>query len=155
MMNSSAPYDEEMKVYVNGALCAQARNPNFSFQNDKYLGALPSLDKDFLHGSIDDVRFYERSLNEDKIRRLYEGYDRYSKWADIVFEDGYALPSLSAVETFIESNGHLPDVPSADEIVEDGRDVAKINAKLLQKIEKLTLYTIEQDRQLLQLEKRL
>jgi hypothetical protein len=64
-------------------------------------------------------------------------------WSDKVFADTYRLRSLSEVEAFINKNKHLPDIPSATEVVEKGVDVGKMDALLLQKIEELTLYMIE------------
>lgn len=66
-----------------------------------------------------------------------------ANWADYVFEDNYHLPALSEVKTFIQSNKHLPGVPSAAEMVQNGLDVAEMDAKLLEKIEELTLYIIQ------------
>jgi hypothetical protein len=63
--------------------------------------------------------------------------------ADFVFEDDYPLQTLSEVETFIKENKHLPDIAPAKEMQENGISVGEINAKLLQKIEELTLYVIE------------
>jgi hypothetical protein len=60
-----------------------------------------------------------------------------------VFADAYQLRSLGEVEAFINKNKHLPDVPSAIEVVEKGVDLGKMDALLLQKIEELTLYMIE------------
>jgi hypothetical protein len=67
-------------------------------------------------------------------------------WSDFVFEEDYALPSLSELELFIKSNKHLPDIPSASEVEANGINVGEMNAKLLQKIEELTLYVIEQEK---------
>ena len=64
-------------------------------------------------------------------------------WADYVFADDYDLMPLSDVETFVKENKHLPGVPSAEEVVETGIDLAKMDAKLLEKIEELTLYVID------------
>ena len=75
-----------------------------------------------------------------------------TEWADYVFEEGYVLKPLEEVEAFIEENGHLPDVPSAEKMVETGLDVAATDAMLLQKIEELTLYTIELQKQILALQ---
>jgi hypothetical protein len=66
-----------------------------------------------------------------------------SGWSDFVFEPDYDLPSLQEVETFIDQNGHLPDIPSAEEVKANGISLGEIDAKLLQKIEELTLYVIE------------
>ena len=64
-------------------------------------------------------------------------------WSDYVFDAGYRLKPLSEVAAYIKTNKHLPDVPSAEDVVREGIDMAKMDAKLLQKIEELTLYTLE------------
>ena len=63
--------------------------------------------------------------------------------------------SLDSLEQYIKANGHLPDIPTETEVTENGIDVGamNMNAKLLQKIEELTLYIIEQDRKIKALEK--
>lgn len=71
-----------------------------------------------------------------------------SGWADFVFDEGYKLPSLSEVEDHIKTYKHLPEIPSAKEVQEKGVDLGDIQTKLLQKIEELTLYTIQQQKQL-------
>ena len=69
-------------------------------------------------------------------------------WADYVFDKSYNLKSLCEVEAFIEENNHLPDVPSANEVAENGYSQREINKILLQKIEELTLYTIQQQKEI-------
>ena len=67
-------------------------------------------------------------------------------WSDFVFGEKYQLPSLSEVENHIKEHKHLPDIPSEREVIENGISVGEMQAKLLQKIEELTLYVIEQDK---------
>lgn len=69
-------------------------------------------------------------------------------WPDYVFESGYKLPSLEEVQRFISIHKHLPDMPSAKEISEHDLDLGANQARLLQKIEEMTLYLIEQDKAL-------
>jgi hypothetical protein len=71
-----------------------------------------------------------------------------SGWADFVFHQDYLLPCLEQVEKYITQNGHLPDIPAAAEVEKDGLDLGEMNKKLLQKIEELTLYLIDQQKQL-------
>lgn len=78
-----------------------------------------------------------------------------SGWADFVFYDDYRLPSLNEVENHIKRHGHLKDIPSAQEVEEQGVFLGEMNAKLLQKIEELTLYTIQQDKEILELQKQI
>ena len=73
-------------------------------------------------------------------------------WADFVFEDTYNLPTLKEVEQHIKDKGHLQDIPSAQEVSENGILLGEMNSKLLQKIEELTLYTIEQEKRIQALE---
>ncbi len=63
-------------------------------------------------------------------------------WADFVFEENYKLRSLEEVEAHIKDNGHLPDIPSAKAVLNNGVNLGEMQSKLLQKIEELTLYVI-------------
>lgn len=74
-------------------------------------------------------------------------------WSDFVFESDYKLPTLEEVETHIKKNGHLKDIPSAEEVAENGVLLGEMDSKLLQKIEELTLYTIAQEKRIKHLEK--
>lgn len=71
--------------------------------------------------------------------------------ADFVFEDGYRLASLEEVEGFIEEHRRLPDIPPAAELEEHGADIGKMQTRLLQKVEELTLYLIDQNKDLAEL----
>ncbi|MBK8498221.1 MAG: SprB repeat-containing protein [Flavobacteriales bacterium] len=66
-------------------------------------------------------------------------------WSDYVFRKGYVLMPLNEVRDHIKKHGHLPGVPSADEMVEKGLDVAATDAMLLRKIEEITLHMIRMD----------
>lgn len=63
-------------------------------------------------------------------------------WPDYVFEADYDLPTLVEIEAYIKANKHLPDVPSAKQVEENGLILGEMNALLLKKIEELTLHTI-------------
>jgi hypothetical protein len=76
-------------------------------------------------------------------------------WADYVFFDNYKLMPLSEVETFIANNKHLPNVPSAKQVKEDGINVSDMLRIQQEKIEELTLYMIEQNKKIEDLEKKL
>ena len=69
-----------------------------------------------------------------------------AKTADFVFENNYQLRSLEEVETFIKDNKHLPEIAPAKEMQKNGVNQSEMNQKLLQKIEELTLYVIEQNK---------
>ncbi|MCT4326347.1 DUF3450 domain-containing protein [Elizabethkingia anophelis] len=67
--------------------------------------------------------------------------------ADFVFEDSYQLPDLASVEKHIKEKKHLPEIASAAEMQKEGVNIGDFQIKLLQKIEELTLYSIEQNKQ--------
>ncbi len=69
-------------------------------------------------------------------------------WPDYVFEEEYELMSLPELEEEIETLGHLPGVPSAEEVEENGHALGQMDAILLEKVEELTLYLIEMNKQL-------
>lgn len=69
-------------------------------------------------------------------------------WPDFVFEESYKRLSLPETEQYIKDNGHLPDMPSAQEVEENGVSLGEINAKLLQKLEELTLHIIDLQKQI-------
>ncbi|TYP99892.1 hypothetical protein C7447_101499 [Tenacibaculum adriaticum] len=85
--------------------------------------------------------------------------------ADYVFEkyyigssslkEDYKMPTLEEVEIFTKKNNHLPEMPSAKQIQEEGLHLKEMTNLLLQKIEELTLYTIEQEKRIKTLEKKL
>lgn len=77
------------------------------------------------------------------------------QWADYVFKEDYMLMPLPQVKEYINTHGHLPNVPAAEEIEEKGVDLGEMNKILLEKIEELTLYTIEQQKELEELKVKL
>ncbi|CAM1364515.1 conserved hypothetical protein [Tenacibaculum sediminilitoris] len=74
-------------------------------------------------------------------------------WSDFVFEKNYYLATLEEVEKHIKEKGHLKDIPSAKEVEKNGIFLGEMDAKLLQKIEELTLYTIQQQKEIEKLKK--
>jgi hypothetical protein len=78
-----------------------------------------------------------------------------TSWPDYVFASDYSLPKLKEVKAFVNENGHLPGLPNASQVSEEGLGLGDINAKLLEKIEELTLYIIEQEERIQKLEEKL
>jgi hypothetical protein len=97
---------------------------------------------------IGTTNFHDAGNNKD-YRLSVDGRIRcnevkvYSGWADYVFEADYELMPLPAVEAFITTNGHLPGLPSASEVAQNGVDLGASQALLLEKIEELTLHLIQ------------
>ncbi|QKJ31064.1 hypothetical protein HQ865_15310 [Mucilaginibacter mali] len=73
-------------------------------------------------------------------------------WPDFVFKPTYKLPALTEVKTYIDKNQHLPEIPSAQEIEQNGLNVGEMNKLLMKKVEELTLYLIEQNKRIEKLE---
>jgi hypothetical protein len=73
-------------------------------------------------------------------------------WPDYVFHKDYKKTNLSELENYIHDNGHLPNIPDANEISSKGVNVGMVQAKLLEKIEELTLYLIDQNKKIEKLE---
>lgn len=115
---------------------SNASTPTISFLPDQTVGIGTS-----------DTKGYRLAVNGNAVFTKIKVRE-YANWPDYVFEDGYNLPSLSEVEKFIQKNKHLPEVPSAKEVKENGIDVGDNQALLLRKIEELTLYMIEQNKRL-------
>ncbi|WP_230156676.1 DUF3450 domain-containing protein [Flavobacterium sp. CECT 9288] len=75
--------------------------------------------------------------------------------ADFVFEEKYPLMPLTELEAYVKKNKHLPEIATAKEMQEQGSNLGDLNTKLLQKIEELTLYVIEQQKLITQQAKEL
>lgn len=75
-------------------------------------------------------------------------------WADFVFDRKYKLTSLSDLDQYIKANHHLPEIPTAAEVQQNGIVLGEMNKLLLQKIEELTLHLINQQKQISALEKK-
>lgn len=75
-------------------------------------------------------------------------------WADYVFDPSYKMLTINELESYVKMNRHLPNVPSAKQVEEDGVDVIDMTNRLLEKVEELTLYIIEQNKKIEELEKK-
>jgi phage gp36-like protein len=73
--------------------------------------------------------------------------------ADFVFEKDYNLPSLASIDAYVKENKHLPEIASAKEMQTNGINLSEMNIKLLQKMEEMTLYMIEQSKEIETLKK--
>lgn len=76
-------------------------------------------------------------------------------YADYVFDSTYQLPNLQQVETYINQNHHLPEVPTEAEVKKNGLDIGQHQVILLKKVEELTLYAIQQDKKQLELDEKI
>ena len=86
----------------------------------------------------------------DKVKIKY-----YYHWPDYVFNSDYPLMPLSDLKDYIHKNHHLPEVPSAQNVIDEGMEIGKMQDILLKKIEELTLYILQQDEKVEMLEQRI
>ncbi|MEO6253359.1 MAG: hypothetical protein ABIO79_08650, partial [Ferruginibacter sp.] len=69
-------------------------------------------------------------------------------WPDYVFEDNHQLLPLQQLSQFIKTNKHLPNIPPANEIEKNGMELGDMQKKMMQKIEELTLYILQQQKEI-------
>lgn len=77
-----------------------------------------------------------------------------NNWADYVFNESYELMPLSQLKNYINENGHLPNVPSEKEVATNGIELGEMNKILLEKIEELTLYILELEKRINEIEQK-
>jgi hypothetical protein len=97
-----------------------------------------------------DPQGYKLAVNGSMIAESVK-VKLHANWPDHVFSKSYKLPDLKETEKFINENSHLPEIPSAVEVEKDGINLGEMNSKLLQKIEELTLYLIDQNKEIKEL----
>ncbi len=85
----------------------------------------------------------DANLYVNGIAKAHEIQVETTIWADYVFAKDYELKPLDEVEEYIKENNHLPNIPSAKEVVEEGINLGEMQVKMMEKIEELTLYIIE------------
>ncbi|MBC9930466.1 hypothetical protein [Chitinophaga qingshengii] len=110
------------------------------------LGGLDSpISIDDPNGNVGIGTMYPKAklaVNGDILAKRVKVTQNAADWPDYVFHPEYKLPSLDSTAAFITTNRHLPGIPSAQQIAENGQDLGEMNRLLLQKIEELTLHMI-------------
>lgn len=91
---------------------------------------------------------YKMAVAGNMIAEKVKVRKQSSGWPDYVFSPTYKLPGLEEVEKFTKENSHLPEIPSAKEIEKEGQELGEMNRLLLKKVEELTLYMIEQNKEI-------
>lgn len=158
MMSSNSSFDPGA-IWANSMGAADNSN-SFVIRNHTGGGSNDNLVKVLKNGKVimgdvpspDGYRlFVKDGILAEKVR---VAISTTVNWADFVFDDDYKLMPLEDVESYIEANNHLPEIPTTEDVLKDGIDVAQMNARLLQKVEELTLYIIEQNKRVSELEKK-
>ncbi|MBL4663021.1 MAG: hypothetical protein JKY22_05595 [Flavobacteriaceae bacterium] len=150
-------YKSRFRFYANtGGSSEQVyydknQSPFYSLKEDGSGNVFLQLLKENSYVSIgtnsytDGSDVYKLSVN-GKMRA--ETVKVYTDWADFVFEKDYDLLKLEEVENFINENGHLKDIPNAETVAQNGIELGEMNKLLLQKIEELTLYVIQLNKEI-------
>jgi hypothetical protein len=137
-----------ISAFATGILGSTTNNSRFSISTNS---AGEALSVNYLNGNVGigttDTKGYKLAVAGEMIAERVV-VKLTGTWPDYVFKKNYGLRPLEQVEQFINQNSHLPEVPSAQEVTDKGIDVGAMNAKLLQKVEELTLYLIEQNKEI-------
>jgi hypothetical protein len=135
-------YSTTEDTYIRGGLSAS--NLYLADVNNAVIvGVIPSLPAGY-------KMYVEKGILTEKVKVAIK---TTANWSDYVFGKNYKLMPLPQVEKYIQQYKHLPGIPSAAEVVKDGIDLADINAKLLAKVEELTLHMIAMEKEVAQLKK--
>jgi hypothetical protein len=137
-----APGGNQYSIQYNSA-GAFAGNANFVYDADYgrlIVGAAPTTGSALLNDPRNKF-LVNGNIVATKVKVTQTG------WPDYVFEEKYPLLPLSELSQFVKSNKHLPEIPTEKEISENGLDLGDMNALLLKKVEELTLYVINLQKQ--------
>lgn len=144
--NGGASSSDDVTVTVNAAPVTGgwALSGNAAIDTaTQFLGTTDIKPLIFKVNGIKQARLDKDGLFSVKKLKVAQG-----GWADFVFDPSYKLRPLDEVQAYIKAHKHLPDVPSAKQVSEEGLNVGDNQAVLLRKIEELTLYVIGQNEQL-------
>jgi len=124
------------------------------FQNNGTTGLSISGSGKITIGNVNNTPGNYKLYVEDGIlaEKLKVAINTTTDWADYVFEEDYELKTIEEVSDFVTENKHLPNVPSAAEMVNKGLNVAEMDATLLEKVEEAYLYIIQLDERIKKLE---
>ncbi len=140
-------------IYGNNAV-NNGLNTSFGFVLAPWSNSMSGIHMD-LNGNVgiyaNDTKGYQLAVNGAAIftKVVVHTYP----FPDYVFDSTYRLAPLASIETYIQTNHHLPEIPSADSVQENGLDIGNNQAVLLKKIEELTLYLINQQKELQKLKR--
>jgi trimeric autotransporter adhesin len=113
------------------------------FSIDSYEGRVKIGD---VNTQVDGYKLYvEQGILTEKVKVAIKNS---KDWYDHVFHKNYSLMPLPQLEQYIQKNKHLPGIQTTEEVMKDGLDLGKMNALLLKKVEELTLYNIQQQKEI-------
>ena len=145
-------FDEDATA---GGLCGIGFEHDGAANRLHLVGGCPGLDTlmsvtrggSFMFGTQDIANGYMMSV-AGKIMCEELRVELEADWPDYVFSDDYNLMSLANLEKFIQTNNHLPNIPSAEEVQDSGIEVGEMQKLMMEKIEELTLYILQQQKEI-------
>jgi hypothetical protein len=143
MGNNSTGSDGSIKMFARGT------NSSIEFSNKNMVIMALRANNDVVMGNPNTK--VNMLVNGDITASLVRVNTQ--SWWDCVFHDDYNLQPLAEVEAYINRYKHLPEIPTEAEVKANGVDVAQMNALLLKKVEELTLYVIELEKRVKDLDK--
>jgi hypothetical protein len=144
-VSGSATGTAGTRIGIYGSASGGTTNWAGYFQGSAYVSS------DLRIGTTTQATGYALSVN-GKIMATEVRVEALANWPDYVFADDYSLMGLDELEQNINENGHLPGIPSAKEVTENGFDLGDMQRRLLEKVEELTLYTIHQEKMIKELQ---
>ena len=135
------------KPYGGGYFFRVTPDPSLNVPHN-YIDVMMLTDKGNVGIGTGDTKGFKLGVN-GKIAATEVKVATYANWPDFVFKEDYTLPTLKEVENHIKTKGHLENIPSAKEVAKNGVLLGEMNKNLLQKIEELTLYTIQQEKEII------
>lgn len=133
--------------FINNGSDVRAGYPNYglfvstSASGGEYLLQLNRSTTPIFQVNANGMAYLDGALNARQI------VVKTNVWADYVFDKQYQLMSLGDLQMYIEKNKHLPNIPSSKEVIESGISIGDMQRKQMEKIEELTLYVIQLDRE--------
>lgn len=131
LLEQNCHYSPRLGIGVKPSAKVQIRNTN--------PGIKPLLVEQWENGTAHKIL----QLDADGLLQAREVKVNLDNWPDYVFETDYSLPPLTYLEQFVEKTGHLPNVPSAETVKENGLNLGDAAKITMQKVEELTLYLIQ------------
>lgn len=133
--------------------CYLGSNPGAGTNNFSLYSASPA--KSYFNGNVGigttlatNPNNYKLAVNGTIGAKAIKIEITTTTWPDFVFNKGYKLETLKEIEQFIQRNGHLPEIPTAEEIETKGADIGELLKLQMKKIEELTLYIIQQKKRI-------
>ena len=146
---------EENNVSVAGSPIGSSFNENWTLKNDYLINKNKRgiiIGQGITSMPLGYGMYVSDGILTEKVKVAIKNSN---DWADYVFNKDYKKLTLTEVEKYINTNKHLPNIPSAAEMAIEGNDLHKTDVKLLEKIEELTLYMIEMKKENAQMKRQI